>query len=275
MIGGQLRATVQRQPPMRALALVLVLVLSACGSEADPTASADPPAPGEVQGTWRLVDGMVEGAALPVVEDWPITLTIDGAELSGTGGCNGYGARLVGRSGTIGVDDDGVVSSGMACEPGAVMDAEAAYLAALGALWSIGVDGDQLVVNGPDIELRFVPVPPAPVADMLGTEWLLETLIVGDVAERAGEGATLRLAEDGSMEGSTGCRSFVGSWVEGDGRILVTRMEMDEAECPADREAQDRFVVSLVGDGFSASVQGELLTLVDPGSFAGVYRAAR
>jgi hypothetical protein len=48
---------------------------------------------------------------------------------------------------------------------------------------------------------------------------------------------------------------------------------MDETECPADLIDQDSHVVSVIGDGFIPSVEGELLTLMDPGGIGLVYRA--
>ena len=38
-----------------------------------------------------------------------------------------------------------------------------------------------------------------------------------------------------------------------------------EGECPAELEAQDSHVVSVLGDGFSAVVDGQLLTLSSSG----------
>jgi heat shock protein HslJ len=252
-------------------AMVLFLALAACGAQQVPT---DEPPEIDVEGTWRLTSGRVDGRAVAMVEDWPITLTVEGSSISGTAGCNGYGARLVGRNGAIGVDGDGIASSAMACEPDAVMDAEAAYLAALGTLTAITVDGDELVVTGPDVELRFEAVPPVNTAALVGTRWVLETIVVGDVAQPVvGEPATLEMGDDGTVTGSTGCRSFTGTWTEADGRILLTSMAMDGSECPAALVDQDNLVVSLVGDGFRPTIEGDMLTLVDPGSLSGVYRA--
>ncbi len=49
---------------------------------------------------------------------------------------------------------------------------------------------------------------------------------------------------------------------------------MDEVNCASELQEQDSHVVSVVGDGFVPSIEGDLLTLTDPGSIGLVYRAA-
>jgi hypothetical protein len=50
-------------------------------------------------------------------------------------------------------------------------------------------------------------------------------------------------------------------------------MRMDDAECAAGLAHQDATIVSVVGDGFVPSIDGDLLTLTDPGGAGLVYRA--
>jgi heat shock protein HslJ len=161
----------------------------------------------------------------------------------------------------------------MGCEE-PVMAAEAAYTAALTAVESIGGEGGELVLSGPNVELRFSALAPPPTAEVVDTVWVLETLFVGDVASSPlGEPATLELRADGTFSGSTGCRSFSGEWLEQSEQIVAPSWGMDGTECPADLTQQDGHVVSVIGDGFVPSVVGDLLTLTDPGGVGLVYRA--
>jgi heat shock protein HslJ len=156
------------------------------------------------------------------------------------------------------------------------MASESAYTAALSAIRQIGRDGDELVLVGPDVELRFVALPPPPTADLVDTTWVLETVFVGDVAASVvRERATLELRSDGTFSGSTGCRSFTGTWTEQGERIADTSMRMDDLDCPRDLISQDSTVVSVVGDGFVPTIDGDLLTLTDPGGAGLVYRAEK
>ena len=258
------------QPPRRLSFLAVALILAACGSAGTPptSPSGDPFDP---QGSWELTSGRVDGAEIPIVDDHPITLTIEGSEIGGTAACNSYGGRLTMTDGRHEIRD--VEMTLMGCEE-PVMAAEAAYTAALTAVESIGAEGGELVLSGPSVELRFSALAPPPTAEVIDTMWVLETLFVGDVASSVqGETATLELRSNGTFIGSTGCRSFSGEWLEQGEQIVAPTFGMEGAECPANLSQQDGHVVSVVGDGFVPSVVGDLLTLTDPGGVGLVYRA--
>jgi len=256
--------------PHAALALVVAVLLAACGSAAAPSSSPSAE-PFDAQGSWQLTAGRADGAEIPILDDHPITLTVEGSEIGSTSACNTYGGRLSVTDGRLRITDLGMTMMG--CEE-PVMASEAAYMAALGEVESIGGDGDELVLRGQNLELRFAALAPAPTADVFGTAWVLETVFVGDVASSTiGEPATLQLRSDGTFSGSTGCRSFTGSWVEEGEQILAPTLTMDGTECPAVLSRQDDNVVSVVADGFIPSVAGNLLTLTEPGGVGLVYRA--
>ena len=252
----------------------LLALLAACGVEegpADPTGSADP-AGGEVVGDWVLSGGTIDDAEAPLDEGHRITLTINGRTIEGISACNHYGGEV--RIAGDGLHMENLSQTEMACaEP--AMAAEATYLGALARVRRIERDGEQLVARGDGVDLRFAPLAPPPTAMLVDTRWVLDTVLVGDVAAApVGEPATLELHADGTFEGSTGCRSFSGDWTERGDQIVAPAWGMDETECPADLAAQDGHVVSVIGDGFIPSVDGDLLTLMDPGGIGLVYRAS-
>ena len=250
-------------------ALVLALVLAACAADvAGPSAAA----PIDVEGSWRLTAGRLENAAVPIVESHPITLTIDGSRLSGRAACNEYGARIIAAGDGIQLKE--LAWTAMACMPDEVMASESAYVAALEAVRGIMRDGDALVLRGPALELRYERLPDPPTAELTDIEWSLETIFVGDVAtEPMGEPATLLLRSDGVIEGSTGCRTFTGQWIERGEQIQATTLAMDDRECPRQLMEQDGHVVQVIGDGFVPTIEGDLLTLIDPGGVGLVYRS--
>ena len=263
-------ATDPRRGGMRTLtpllALALALVLAGCAADVAPSSS-----PEAIEGAWRLTSGRTSAGEIPIVDGRPITLTIESGTIGGTAACNAYGGRLVGIGGRVRVEELGMTAMG--CEAD-LMASETAYPAAMSAISEIGLDGDALVLVGPDVELRFAPLPPPPTAELVGTRWLLESVFVGDVAAApVGEPATIELRADGTFIGSTGCRTFRGTWVEDGDGIRDTSMTMDGVDCPPDLVAQDSSVVSVVGDGFVPSIHDDLLTLTDPGGAGLVYRA--
>jgi len=252
------------------LFLALALILAACGAgqsgPSDPGASA-----GAVVGDWVLTGGSIDGEDAPVLPDHRITMTITGSQISGTAACNGYGGEIT--SGADGLHLENLAQTDMACEDPA-MTAEAAYMAALMRVREIARDGDELVARGDGVELRFAALAPPPTAALTGTKWVLETVLVGDIAAAPmGEPATLELNEDGTFTGSTGCRSFSGEWIEQGDQIQAPSLGMDQTSCPRELSDQDSHVVTVVGDGFIPTIDGGLLTLMDPGGIGLVYRA--
>ena len=163
-----------------ALSLLVATTLAACGgSGATPTpsgASFDP------EGSWQLVAANVAGPEVPILDEHPITLTIEGSEINGTAACNSYGGRLTVSDGRLEIGDLGMTAMG--CEEPA-MTAEAAYMSALSAVTSIEPDGEQLVLRGPEVELRFDALPEPPTSELVDTAWVLETIFVGDASPYA------------------------------------------------------------------------------------------
>ena len=252
-------------------ALALAVVLAACGVNQGPAPSEPNASEPVVIGDWVLAGGSIDGVDAPVLDDHRITLTITGRTIGGTAACNGYGGEIVMEA--DGLHLRNLAQTEMACEEPA-MAAELEYMNALARVRAFARDGEELVASGDGVELRFAAVPPPPTAEVVGTRWVLDTLLVGDVAASPmGEPATLELHEEGTFSGSTGCRHFAGEWTERGDQIHAPSWGMDETECRADLMDQDSHVVSVIGDGFIPSVEGELLTLMDPGGVGLVYRA--
>ena len=256
--------------PNRVLPWLLICLLSAaCGSATAPT--SPPPSVGPVEGSWVLTAGLLDGVAVPILQEHRITLMIEGTQIGGSAACNSYGGRVVAGPGGLTIEN--MSQTEMACEEPA-MAAEAAYMSALGRVRQLVREGEELVGRGDGVELRFAALEPPPTAALVDTTWVLETLILGDVAAATlGEPATLELRSDGTFSGSTGCRTFSGEWLEAGDQVQAPSWGLDQAECPPDLTSQDDHVVSVVGDGFVPTVEGTFLTIMDPGGVGLVYRA--
>jgi heat shock protein HslJ len=159
----------------------------------------------------------------------------------------------------------------MLCED-AVMASETSFVAAMTRVTAAARDGDTLVLTGDGVELRFIPVEPLPIGDIVDRVWALES-IVEDGATRpaGGEPATVEYRSDGTFSGSTGCRSFTGRWLESQARIVATEMSMDQLDCPPELADQDGLVTTVVGQA-QASVEGDMLRLTSRGDMGLVYR---
>lgn len=235
--------------------------MSAC----DGNAESPDPSPTEIpDGDWVLIEG------IDTVPGFPITLSIDGTAASGRAACNSY-------FGTVSVDGT-TVSFGemgqtlMGCEP-PVQNAETAFLTALMTVEGFTINGDRLTLFGPGVDLRFDPVVPTPTSDLVGTNWVLDTLIEGDAASSvSGDAATLLLQADGTLTASTGCRTLTGRWMDNAGVIVVPELSAN-GECSDAMSKQDSLVVTVIGDEFRAEISGDRLTLTSMGGDGLGYRA--
>lgn len=246
------------------LLTVALLALAACSSSASAGAA-------DADGTWQLRSGTADGVELPQPGGARATLELATDEAHGVAFCNRWSAA-VDRDGSA-LSIGGIGSTEMGCAP-AVMAAESAYLAALGAVDTVVRDGAALVLTGGGVELRFGPVPPVPVSELVGTRWTLETLLEGGTASSTvGEPATLELSDDGTLTGSTGCRDLTGRFVIEGGVVRFPDFSAGMEGCPAEVAAQDELVVTVLGDGFQVSIEGDRLTVNDPDGRGLVYLA--
>jgi heat shock protein HslJ len=275
-----------------------VLLVAACGDDTSTSDSVagdddattpdvtlpqpDDGDPNTIDGSWILTSGHLDSEPFDLVDGWNVTLTIDGDQVSGTAACNGYGGTLttddrLGGGGPFRVT--ALSWTEMGCEPD-VMQLEQRYLAALQAVDSYELAGSlHLGVTDVGTSLAFDPVAPVAGAEIVGTTWVLDTMIQGDAASNSPimSDATLTLDEDGTLTGSTGCRLLEGEWVIAGAEIVFTRFSAIDnpvaGVCAPGPEALDGFVISVLEGGFSVEVDGRHMTLMSQGNEGLSYTA--
>ncbi len=221
--------------------------------------------------TWELTDGVVDGDPVRIVDGYPITLSLTDEGAGGTAACNGYGGMYEIAGAQITFTE--LIWTEMACVAEGVMESEQTYLKGLLLVDAYSMTEDSLILSGEQVRLDFIALPPVATAELTGTVWVLETLLDGEAASSVnGDRATLELFTDGSMLGSTGCRTLDGQYIVSGAEVAMTEMTA-HGECSAELEAQDSHVVTVLGDGFRAFVEGQLLTLTSSGDLGLVYRS--
>ncbi len=247
------------------------LTLAACGSE--PPAGSGQPG-GSLTGEWTMAEATVDGEPFELSADRAVTLTVDGSDVSGSSACNTYLS-------TVAVDGSAVQFTGlggteMACEE-PLMALEGAYLAALDRVREAANDGAQLVLTGAGVELRFDPVQPVQPSALVGTRWVLESVVGaggpdGSVSSPVGDPATLHLDADGTVTGSTGCNDF-GAMYELVGDVLeLTDLAHTLVGCGNAGAAQHSALIAVLSGPASISIDGQSLTLSAPDGSGLVYR---
>ena len=234
-------------------ALILMFLLAGCSLlTTGGSASLD--------GDWRLQAGTNQGQPLPIVPGSPINLKIDGTQAGGIAACNHYGGQI--RVSGAAISFSEIFQTEMACVDDKVMASEAAYMTALLKVSTAERSGNALILSGPGVELRFALIPPVANADLVGTTWVLDSLISGDaVSSTVGEPATLQLNADGSFAASTGCRDVIGTYaIEGD-QVQATLNPYDTIGCEEGLGDQDNHVLKVFSGAFTVAIQGGSLTL--------------
>lgn len=244
-----------------ALAVVL-LGLVACGEPAEdrPSAGGASSSPASYEGTWELVEGSAPEGAIEISRRWRITLTVAGEEWGGLSACNYYGLSADVDGDAISVR--GVGGTEMGCHPEA-METETRYHSALMSIETIKRSGNTLTLEGPDAELVFAFVPPPPFAELTNVRWELESLIHGfgpDAMVSNAHPSHLHFTDDGTFEGSTGCRAVEGDWIEQADRVTFTYFGAKEGHCSPALSEQNDAVLNL-GDGFTFAITGDTLTI--------------
>lgn len=233
-------------------ALILILLLSGC-SLLTGGASAS------LDGEWQLQAGTNQGKAVPIVAGSRITLNVEGTQVGGSAACNTYGGSIKLQGTSVAIS--ALSMTEMACQEN-LMASEAAYLAALPRVTTATLSGNGLVLSGPDVELRYTSVAPVANAAVVGTTWILESLINGEaVSSTVGE-ATLELSDDGRITASTGCRDVTGSYTISDGKVQVTLDPYDTIGCAAPLGDQDTHILDVLSSGFGVTIDGDRLTLM-------------
>lgn len=246
------------------MALCCTLALASCASGS---------AAGNLDGIWVLGRGTRAGAPLPVVPGRQVTLQIHGDKASGTSGCNLYGGTMQRQGDRVAFRELGGTEMGCADD---AMALESAFLAALGKVATLTTDGDRLTLRGEGVVLEFGRQPPVDDAALVGTAWMLDTLVSGDTAASTVHGAEpirLSFSADDTFTGSTGCRSFAGTYKLTASTLTVLELSADGRPCADAVGQQDAQVLAVLGDGFTAAIQGDRLTITGRDGGQLVYAA--
>ncbi|WP_019926965.1 META domain-containing protein [Nocardia sp. BMG111209] len=254
-------------PALRVLPVMAVAALAACATHH--AATADP------MGRSFVSTGI---SGTPIPGGGPLTLSFAGGRVTADAGCNT-------SSGAARFDEDTVVVSDLTTTLlGCTSDRAGADAWQTGLLqssptWKLDRNTLTLTGNNSIVMLKDKKIV-EPDRPLTGTTWIVTTLIQlqGLVRTVTLEQArpTLTIAADGAVSGSAGCNRVTGTadLPESGGSDLTFHLATTRMACADDVMALEGQVLQALDGRTTATVDGNTLTLRNPGNGTGLVLRA-
>ncbi|MET9516350.1 META domain-containing protein [Streptomyces sp. NPDC002994] len=197
-----------------ALAVLAVLTLAACGAESGPGAGGDGTVKPDLQLSgidWTVDSVTVDGKKMPAPEKATVRID-DKGRAEGHTGCNRFGADVKVKGDTITVGPGQTTEIG--CPKNIAKFEQHLQRTFTGELKAKVTDDKLTLTTAEGDTIALSETKPEPDAQLLGTEWKVESLRDGDTATSlpgdAAAKAKLFFGEDGTVGGHLGCNNVSG-----------------------------------------------------------------
>ncbi|GAA4749942.1 META domain-containing protein [Gordonia alkaliphila] len=242
------------------LALVAVAALSGCGSD-EAAAQSEPSA--LVGKTYLSTE--VTGPAIPGGGPMELTFPQPG-RIAATAGCNRHMGEVTFDGSTM---TPGQLASTMMACPGPAEQADA-WLADFlsGPLtWSLADDTTLTLSRGEGDARRAVTLVERANTALTGTTWTVTAIVTEQAVEssRAIEDSApnLRLADDGTVSGSTGCNNFRGNATVTGDKITFSGIAATKMACPPEIARVEQVVLDTLRGSVTYRIDGNELALTN------------
>ncbi len=237
--------------------MILMIILSACS----PVQPAAPSAP-SLDGTkWALAGfGPPDGLTPPVANTHP-TLDFADGQVSGSAGCNGFGASFTLDGNTIQFSTEGFMTTLMYCDPAEIMDQETRLLDWLQKAETFEMLGEQLVIHTSEGDLVFNK---AQNTALEGTNWQLSGLVENDAVSSTivDEKITLKF-ENGQVNGSSGCNLYFADYTLDGEKVTLGTLGGTEMACEDEIAQREAAFLTALGQTAGYQIERTTLTLLD------------
>jgi heat shock protein HslJ len=250
----------------RTLVLLLTsLTLAACARGAgSPVTSASPGIDGRT-----FLSTSVDGKVL--VAGTQIRVSFKKGQVSASAGCNSMGGayRLDGNR----LVTDQLATTDMGCQ--ADLMAQDQWVAALLNGATLALDGNSLTMTGNGVRVtlldRVVAYPDRP---LLGTRWVVDGLLAGNVASSVPVGATAALTiSEGRGDVETGCNTGGGTAAVAGSSITFGALTLTKKACLGDLAALEAAIVQAMKGTAAYSIEAGSMTLTSAGSGLSLHAA--
>ena len=241
-----------------AVAALSVLLLVACGSRAGSGGLDD------LRGRTFLSTGVTEnGQPKQLVAGTRIRLSFgeEGRRIGVNAGCNHMGGEARVENGRLVAGE--MAMTAMGCDGGRSEQDD--WLAKfLAGMPTISSSGTELVLANNTTEIRLLDRTVAdPDRPLVGTRWVVESVIDRDTASSIPQGATAHLLmnADGTFTGTTGCNQMGGAAVIAGPTIRFNDVYTTKMACEDARMRLEQAVLGVLRDEVSYEIEADLLRL--------------
>jgi heat shock protein HslJ len=132
---------------------------------------------------------------------------------------------------------------------------------------TITLDGDNLTLAKNGVRVTFLDRRTAePDEPLLGTAWIVDTILSGDVASSVPVGARASLTfSAGRVDVETGCNTGSGKVTISNDSIVIDAMILTQRACDADRTALEQAVTATLTGTVGYRIEANALTLTNGG----------
>ncbi len=266
--------------PIGALLAVVVAVavaLTACGGDGGGGDAVGGPPTTETRPSAAL-DGLTFGSREVVGRrlepDTGVTLSFDDGRITARAGCNTMSGpyRIDGTVLRVGPD---LASTAMGCEP-PLMEQDRWVGEFLVSGPTMSRSGEELSLRSGPVMLRLVAPEERPPAPLIGTAWVLDSIIHGDTASNVPTGAdhpTLRIDRSGEAAVSTSCNRG-GAHVEVEGnRVTFGPLRLTKMACKGAAGEVEAAVTAVLEGEVEVRAEADRL-FVTRGDQGLIYRAS-
>jgi heat shock protein HslJ len=241
---------------MRTLrSLILVLILAACGIGNSDALD------GRTFISTSVVDG---GEDRPLVANTEIRLSFNDGQLGASAGCNTFGGSFSVESGALVVE--GGAMTEMGCDEERSAQDEWLF-ALLGSRPQLALSDNELSITAGETVITLLDREIAdPDLALVGPTWTVDTIITGDAASSVPDGATatVKFADDGTVEVESGCNTGDGRYTVDANEIRFTDiLQTDRACTDVAATALEEAVVAVLNAGaVTYAIEADGLTLM-------------
>jgi heat shock protein HslJ len=244
---------------MRRVLLALLLVLAACGQRP----AGNPPAPDQLRGRTFLATAITEDGK-PRDMELSLQFTDDG-RLIARASCNTMQGKVDTTGGKL-VIDGGLETTEMGCDQ-ARHEQDTFVASVLGKKPSWDLTGDRLTITSGATTFELAPREAVhPDRKLVGTTWVLDTLVDGQVASSTAAGtAPVTLVFDGkTVVADTHCNGVRGEYtIDGD-TISVALGPMTKMACEPEIMRGENAVIDVLQGKVRYEITADRLTLTNP-----------